>query len=224
MKNLLTPILAAGLTLAVASPAAAQVNGIATSSPEASIVRSRALTAAYQQIDQTYAAQMQQVATIRQEAAQLQATLDTNQDQQLSQAEIDANPGVIQQIQAKEQQAATVSRPIVLAQYYVIQQIAGEYTNARDEVIRSKNIQVMLSPEAIQYGPDNINVTDDITSALDVRVPTAQTTPPAGFQPTREVASLHQTIQQVIVAAAQQRAARAAQGQPAPAAQQPTGR
>lgn len=225
MKNFAKAALAASLFIAAATPAAAQVNGIATSSPEASIVRSKALNAAYQQIDQQYAAQIQQVRTIRQEASALQASLDTNSDQQLSDAEINANPAVIQQIQAKEQQASQAGRPIVLAQYYVIQQIAAEYTNARNQVIQAKKIQLMLSPEALQYAPDKVNVTEDITTALDTRVPTAAITPPANFQPTREVAALHQTIQQILVAAAQQQAARAGQAaQPAPATQQPTGR
>ena len=54
------------------APAAAQVNGIAISSPEAVFLRSAARQAAYQQISQTYATQLQQIGTMRQEAQTLQ--------------------------------------------------------------------------------------------------------------------------------------------------------
>lgn len=100
MKLIAKTLGAAGLAAAAvtAMPAAAQVSGIATASPEAVIVRSAARQAAYQQISQTYAAQIQQVQGIRQQIQTLQRSLDTNNDNQLTDAEIQANPGVVQQI------------------------------------------------------------------------------------------------------------------------------
>ena len=204
-----------------AAPAAAQVNGIATASPEAVIVRSQARQTAYTQSGQTYATQIQQVNTLRQEIAQQQQSLDTNNDGQLTEAEVAANPTVVQQLQQKEQQAATLSQPIALAQTYVVQQLIDNYTAARDQVLQQKNIQILINPDAIQYGPETLNVTTDIVNALNQRVPSVQTTPPANFQPRRDTLGLHQTIQQVLVAAAQQQAAQQAQQQQA---QQPTGR
>ena len=218
-KALATASIAATGMMAV--PAAAQVNGIATASPEAVIVRAQARQAAYTQISQTYATQIQQVNTLRQEIAQQQQSLDTNNDGQLTEAEVNANPAVVQQIQQKEQQASTLTQPIAMAQTYALQQLIDNYNAARDQVIQQKSIQLLLNPDAIQYGPDSINVTGDIVAALNQRMPSVQTTPPANWQPRRDTLQLHQTVQQVLLAAAQQQAAsQQAQQQ----SQQPTGR
>jgi Skp family chaperone for outer membrane proteins len=216
MKTLTKTLIGAGLvgaSLASVS-ATAQVNGIATSSPEAVIVRSQARMNAYQQIAQTYATQISQMNTIRQEIQTQQRSLDTNNDGQLTEAEINANPTVVGQIQQKEQQVQQLSQPIVLAQTYAIEQLINDYSNARDSVIQSKNIQIMLAPDAIQYAPDGVNVTSDIVAALNQRMPAVSATPPAGWQPRRESLATHQTVQQILVAAAQQAAAQQAQ-QPA---------
>lgn len=208
-----------------AAPAAAQVNGIATASPEAVIVRSAARIAAEQQIQTTYTAQIQQVRTAQQELATLQKSLDTNNDNQLSDAELQANPAVIQQIQAKEQQTAQIAQPIRMAQFYVIEQLVNDYQNAQTVVVQQKSISMILSPDAVQYAPDTVNVTDDIVAALDQRLPTVSITPPAGWQPRRETVSLHQTVQQIVGAVVQQQAAQqAAQAQQPAATPQPQGR
>ena len=215
-------IIAAGAlaTAALASvPAAAQVAGIATTSPEIVIARSSARTTAYQQIGTTYAAQIKQIGTIRQEIATLQKSLDTNNDSQLSDAEVKAKPTVVTQIQQKEQQVNTIATPITIAQTYALDQIAREYDAARQTVISAKKIQIMLAPDAIQYAPPAVDVTADIVTALNARKPSVTTAVPAGWQPSREVLQLQQTIQQILLAAAQQQAASVQQAQPA--AQQP---
>lgn len=225
MKLIAKSLAAAALagTAFVAAPAVAQVNGIATASPEAVIVRSKARIAAYQQIDQTYAAQITQARALRQEMATMQQSLDANKDGQLTEQEVAANPGVVQQIQQKEQQMAQLSQPIVLAQTYAIEQLIGDYNNARQVVLQNKKIQILLNPDAIQYAPDTINVTGDIVAALDQRMPTVQTTPPAGWRPRAESYQTQQTVQQILLGVAQQQAAQAAQQQQQPPAQ-PSGR
>ncbi len=222
-------LLATGAALAAASiaaPAAAQVAGIATTSPEIVIARSTARNTAYQQIGTTYAAQITQIGTIRQEIQTLQKSLDTNNDNQLSDAEVQAKPAVVTQIQQKEQQLQQQATPITVAQAYALDQIAREYDAARQQVVAAKKIQIMLSPDAIQWAPPAVDVTNDIVTALNTRKPSVTTAVPAGWQPTREILSLHQAIQQILVAAAQQQAAAASQQQPqaatpAPAQQQP---
>lgn len=198
---------------AIATPAIAQVNGMATSSPEAVIVRSAARIAAYQTIDQTYATQIQQIRTLRQEMNTLQQSLDTNNDGQLTEQEVQANSSVVTQIQQKDEQAAQLTQPIALAQYYAIEQLINDYQNAQNQVLQQKKIQVLIAPDAVQFAPDSFNVTNDILKALDTRLPTVSTTPPAGWQPRRETVATHQTVQQVLVAAAQQQAAAAQQQQ-----------
>lgn len=231
MKQLLTCLSALGLavgggTFFAAAPASAQVNGIATSTPEAVFVRANARQNAYTAIQQQYAAQIQQIGTLRQELNTLQRSLDTNNDGQLTDQEIQANPNVVTQIQQKEQQIAQVSQPIIIAQHYVLEQLLQNYEAAQTQVVRDRNIQIMLTPEAIQYAPDQVNVTDAILAALNTRVPTVQTTPPANWQPRRETAALHQAVQQILLGVAQQQAIAAQQqaAQPAAPQQQPTGR
>ena len=210
-------------TAAIATPAAAQVAGIATSSPEAVIVRSQARIAAYQQIDQQFAAQIGQIRTLRQEMQTLQQSLDTDSNGQLSQAELQANPGVVQQIQQKEQQLGQASQPIVLAQTYAIEQLINDYQNVRQQVVQQKNIQLLLTPDAIQWAPEAVNVTDDLVAVLDQRVPTVQITPPEGWRPRPDSLAAQQTVSQVLMNVAQQQAAQQQAQQQQPAAQ-PAGR
>lgn len=215
---------AAGL---VAAPAAAQVAGIATSSTEGVFYRAAARTAAYQQIQTQYASQLQQITTVRNEIQTLLKSLDTNNDNQLSDQERNAKPAVLTQVQQKEQQVNTLATPISLAQAYALDQLAREYDAARQQVITAKRIQIMLAPDAIQWGPPAVDVTNDIVTALNTRRPTVPIAVPAGWQPTREIVQLQQTIQQISIAAAQQQAAAAQQQRPAatpspaPAQQQP---
>ena len=225
MKLFTKTIAAAALagTAAIATPAAAQVAGIATSSPEAVIVRSQARIAAYQQIDQQFAAQIGQIRTLRQEMQTLQQSLDTDSNGQLSQAELQANPGVVQQIQQKEQQLGQASQPIVLAQTYAIEQLINDYQNVRQQVVQQKNIQLLLTPDAIQWAPEAVNVTDDLVAVLDQRVPTVQITAPEGWRPRQDSLAAQQTVSQVLMNVAQQQAAQQQAQQQQPAAQ-PAGR
>ncbi|WP_435417951.1 OmpH family outer membrane protein [Parerythrobacter aurantius] len=225
LKNSLAAVALAAATVGpVAVPAQAQVAGIATSSPEAVLLQSQARIAAYNAINTANATQIQQINTLRGEITTLQQGMDTNGDRNLTQAEADAQPAVWQQYQAKEQQLDQLSLPIVLSQYYVIEQLLARYGEAQSQVIQSKKIQVMLTPEAFQYAADQVDVTKDILTALNTLVPSVATTPPAGYQPRRDTVEIHQTIQQLILVAAQQAAARQQQGQPAPAGEQPSGR
>ena len=226
MNRFLSTLAIAGAATAAmaAMPASAQVNGMATASPEAVIVRAAARVAGYNQIDQTYAAQITQIRTVRQEANTLQQSLDTNRDNNLTEQEVQANPGVVQQIQQKEQQIAQISQPIALAQYYVIEQIINDYQNAQNQVLQQKRIQVLIAPDAIQYAPDNFNVTNDILAAVNQRLPTVSTTPPANWQPRRETVQTHQAVQQILLAAAQQQALQQQQQQAQQPAQAPQGR
>ena len=226
MKRFAKTIAAVALagTAAIATPAAAQVaGGIAISSPEAVIVRSQARINAYQQIDQQYSAQIQQIRTLRQEMQTLQQSLDTDSNGQLSQAELQANPGVVQQIQQKEQQLGQASQPIVLAQTYAIEQLINDYQNVRQQVVQQKNIQLLLTPDAIQWAPEAVNVTDDLVAVLDQRVPTVQITPPEGWRPRQDSLAAQQTVSQVLMNGAQQQAAQQQAQQQQPAAQ-PAGR
>ena len=187
VKATLAMATALGATMATV-PAAAQVNGIAISSPEAVIYNAQARQAAYQQIGQTYQSQIQQANTLQQEINALQQSFDTNSDGQITEAEVQANPNGVTQIRQKEQQIATLYQPVALAQAYVIEQLVNDYQNAVNQVIQQKNIQIMLSPDVVQFAPEDADVTDDIVATLNQRMPTVQTQPPAGWQPSRQTA------------------------------------
>jgi len=227
MKTLLKPVIAAGLALAatapIAMPAQAQVAGIATSTPEAVFLRSAARVAGYQAINTTYASQIQQINTLRQEIQTLTQSLDTDGDQNVSQQEVQANQAVAQQAQQKQQQVETLTQPIAMAQYWVIEQLLTDYANAQQQVVTSKSIQIMLAPEAFQYAPDGVDVTADILTVLDQRMPTVQTVPAADYRPRQATVQMHQSVQQVILGLAQRAAAQQAQ-QGAAAQPAPTGR
>ncbi len=226
-KTTLTVATALGATL-VAMPAAAQVNGIAVSNPNAVILSSKARVDAYQQISQTYQTQLQQVNALRQEVNTLEVSLDTNSDGQLTQAETQANPSVVTQIEQKRNQIITLFQPIAMAQAYAIEQVVADFPNATNQVIQQKNIQILLNPDVIQYAPDSADVTSDIVAALDQRMPSVQTTPPADWRPRQQTIALQQRLQEIIMDIAQQQAIAAARQQQQTAqpqaTPQPTGR
>lgn len=210
-------------TAAIAAPAAAQVAGIATSSPEAVLFGSKARIEAYKQIDTQYATQIGQLRSLRQEMATLQQSLDTDKNGQLTQAEAQANPTAVQQLQQKEQQLGQMTQPIVLAQTYALEQLINDYQNVQQQVVQQKKIQILLTPDAIQWAPETVNVTDDLVAVMDQRMPSVSITPPAGWRPRQESLQTQQTISQILVSLAQQQAAQQAAQQQQPAAQ-PTGR
>ena len=87
MKSHLLTISALALAAAVATPAAAQVNGIGVTDPAIAIATSQALGTAYQQIGTTYAAQRTQLEQLQQQRETLVRQFDTNNDGQMSEAE-----------------------------------------------------------------------------------------------------------------------------------------
>ena len=223
LKGALAAITLAAVPVAMPAVASAQTNGIASSNPTLAILRSQARINAYNQITQTYQAQINQVRQIDGEVNTLRQSLDTNSDGQISQAEAQANANAVQQIQQKEQQIAQVSQPLIVAQYYVLDQLLNDYENAQSTVVNNKRIQIMLSPDAIQYAPAGTDVTGDITAAIDQRLPQVSIQVPQNWRPTNpNVPQVHEAIGQLTALALRQQAAQ--QGQAQPATPQPQGR
>ena len=124
----------------------------------------------------------------------------------------------MQQLQTVNQQIAQAQRPISLAQIYVIEQIAQQYSPALQQVITQKNVQLILEPEAVAYAPEAAVLTDDVIAALDQLIPAASTTVPEGWQPQQQSVAVWEAVQQLIATVSQMRQA---QAQQQPAAQQP---
>lgn len=221
MKLISKPALAAGIAMAVASaPACAQVNGIAVTDIAVAVASTQSLQTGLQQIGTTYAAQIAQLEQLETQRQQLLQTLDTNGDGQIDEAEqatlTETNP-TVQQVGQIDQQIAQAQTPLQLARIYVVSQVAAQYSAALQQVISDRNIQIVLSPEAVAYAPEAADITEAVATALYARVPTVNIVPPQGWQPSQAAMQLNQQVQQVFaIARAQQQAAQQAQGAAAP--------
>src|SRR5688572_14806133 len=221
MRTHLLSIAALALTVGMAVPASAQVNGIGVSDPAIAIASAQALGTAYTQINTTYQAQRTQLEQLQQQRETLVRQFDTNNDGQMSDAEqqaAQANATAVQQLQTLDQTIQQTQAPIQLARIYVIEQIAMQYSPAVQQVVTANNISLIITPGSVVYANDAVDVTPKIVAQLNTLVPTVSTSVPAGWQPQRQSVSLYQEVQQMLVAAAQQQAQAPAQ-QPAPAAQ-----
>ena len=211
--------------MATGTAVQAQVNNIATANPTVAIARTKAFSTAYAQIGTQYKSFFDQIETRNQTLNSLRAQLDTDNNNQLTQAELDAavraNSPVLQSIQTEEQEIQRLQAPAIKAQMFVVENIFREYGNAQQQVVSNKSIGAILSPDAFLYAPATADVTADITTVLDTRVPSVAITPPADWNPQRNTVALHQQIQQLLVASARTQAAQQAQQG---AANQPEGR
>ena len=205
MKSIHLSLLAAAVTapaLVATMPAAnAQVGGIATAQPTIAIARTKAFSTANEQISTTYKASLDQIDAKRKSRQALLAQLDTNNDKQVDDAELkkaqDSKSPVLAQVNQTEQQIQQLSEPALKAQAYAIEQIVSKYDAAQQQVVTAKKINVVLSPDALLYAPDSADITDAITAQLDQTVPNVPITPPANWQPSRQVLQLQQQLQQI---------------------------
>lgn len=222
-KTALTLLTVTAAPLAFGSVATAQVSGIATANPTIAIAKTKAFSTAYSQIGTQYKSSFDQIDARNQALNGLRAQLDTDNNKQLTQQELDAamraNSPVLKSIETEENEIQKLQTPAIKAQMFAIESIFREYSNAQQQVVADKKIGVILSPDAFIYAPPQTDVTDAITAALDKRVPTVATTPPADWQPQRNTVSLHQQIQQLLMASVRNQA-----NQQQPPAAQPASR
>ncbi len=228
MKQLLKPVLAAGLILTastpmLASPVAAQqiAQGVGVISLPAVIGNSNAFKVAEQQRPVTYKAQIDQAEARRQQlATQVKPMVDkfnadraaANPNQQSLQQQLAA----IQQLeQAGQRELQQILSPLALSRAYVQEQIEGKLNDAVQGAARKKNITLVLdvSSGQVVYADSTYNITQDVINELNTLLPSAQLVPPEGWVP-REVRQ-----QQEAAAAAQ-----AVQQGTQPQQTQPTGR
>ena len=228
--NILTKAFAAASLASaavIATPAAAQVNGIATVELDVAVIQAQAFSTGYQQIDTQYASQQTTIQQQQQQRQQLVRSFDTNGNGQIDADEQgatqDPNNATVRQVQAIDQEVARLQQPINLARLYVVSQIAQQYRAALNQVISDRNIQFVMAPEVFIHAPQGSDITQLVAAQLNTRVPTVSTTPPANWQPGDAVIGLYQQIQQRLVAAAQQQAIQQQQQAQQPAAQ-PSGR
>ncbi|WP_255548254.1 OmpH family outer membrane protein [Erythrobacter ani] len=197
----------AGLALAAVAatvPATAQVQGgIGTANIARAILGTTALQTAYQQVNTTYAAQIETRTTKQQELATLLQPFDQNGNGQLDDAELPAvqNSPSFTQIQTLEGEIATINGQVNNARIFAVEQILAQYPTALQEVAAAQQIAVVFQPEAIQYAGEGADITPQITTSLNTKVPTVGIVPPNGYRPTRNGAQIFQEIQQTLIAA-----------------------
>jgi Skp family chaperone for outer membrane proteins len=209
---------AAAVAAVLATPAAAQVNGIGVTDPAIVVARSQALQAAYTQISTTFAAQRTQLDQNQQQRDTLLRPFDTDGDGQLNdteQAALQANATAVQQITTLEQTIATTQAPITAARVYAMEQIAQQLNPAVQQVVTQKNVSMILAPNAVVFMTEPVDLTDDIVTALNGLVPAVSTAVPQGWQPLRSTVDLYQQVQQILLAAAVQQAQAQQAQQPA---------
>lgn len=216
---------AVALCAVAAVPAQAQVEGrIATVDISRAVLGTTAFQTAYEQVNTTYAQQNELRRTKAQERQTLLATFDTNGDKQVDDAELAAkqNSPQFTQLQTLEQEIQALTNQIDAARVYAVEQVILQYGAALQEVVTKQQIKVVLDPNSLLYVADGADVTAQITTALNAKVPSVGIVPPQGWQPARESVQLFQEIQQRLMAAQlmQQRQQQQQQGNP----QAPAGR
>ena len=196
----------AGLALCVltAVPVQAQVEGrVATVDISRIVMGSTALQTAYGQIDQTYAQQIELRRAKSQERQTLLATFDTNGDKQVDDAELAAkqNSPDFTKLQALEQEITALSNQIDGARIYAIEQIIVQYAATLQEVVTTQQIKVLIDPDSLLYAVAEADISPQVVTALNAKLPSVGIAPPADWKPSREGLQLFQQIQQRLVAA-----------------------
>jgi Skp family chaperone for outer membrane proteins len=216
---------AVALCAVAAVPAQAQVEGrIATVDISRAVLGTTAFQTAYEQVNQTYAQQNELRRTKAQERQTLLATFDTNGDKQVDDAELAAKQSSpdFTKLQTLEQEIQALTNQIDAARVYAVEQVILQYGAALQEVVTKQQIKVVLDPNSLLFVAPEADVTAQITTALNAKVPSVGIVPPQGWQPARESVQLFQEIQQRLMAAQlmQQRQQQQQQGNP----QAPAGR
>lgn len=216
----------AGLILAAtaALPAHAQVEGrIATVDITRTIIGTTAFQTAYEQVNTTYATQNELRRTKAQERQAMLAKFDKNGDKQVDeteQAAMQKSPDFAK-LQTIDQEIQALNNQIDGARVFAIEQIINQFSPALQEVVTKQQIKAVIDPASLLFAQPEADVTAQVTTSLNTKVPAVSVVPPAGWQPSREGVQVYQEIQQRLAMAAQiaqqQQAAQGQQGAAAPA-------
>jgi len=217
----------AGLALVAlaALPAHAQVEGrMATVDVSRTIIGTTAFQTAYEQVNQTYSQQNELRRAKAQERQTLLQTFDTNGDKQVDDAELAAkqNSADFTKLQTLEQEIQTLNNQIDGARIFAVEQIIVQYAAALQEVATRQQVKMIIDPGSLLFAEPGADITEQVSTALNTKVPSVGIVPPSDWQPSREGVQLYQEIQQRLMTAQliQQRQQQQQQGNP----QAPAGR
>ena len=174
--------LISGFTVALAPmPAAAQTRTAASVDLEKVVAGSTAYNAAINQINTTYASNLQQYQQLQQTAnSQLGPLVQQVQAEQAkpspNQAQLQTLSNQINQIRATTQaQLQQAGQPIEIARAYVADQITQAITPAVQTVARNQKLGIVVSREAALY----VDTTNDVTNSVITEL--NRTTPQVGI-------------------------------------------
>lgn len=214
--KMLAPAGLALAALAAATPAAAQVQGkIATADVSRAVIGTTALQTAYSSVNTTYSQQLEMRRTKQEQLSNLLKPFDSNGNGNLDEAELPAvqkSPNFAQ-IQTLEAEIASINVQVNNARIFAVEQILGQYPAALQEVAAKQQIAVVLQPEAIQWAGEAADITPQITTALNTKVPNVGIVPPAEYRPSQQGAQIFQEIQQYLIVAQLRQQQQAAQQQ-----------
>lgn len=217
MTTLSKSLAAAGLALcaSLASPAAAQVEGrIATVDTSGAIIGTDALKTAYETVNTTYKAQIDQAQAKRQELSQVLQPFDTNSNGNLDESELPAvqASAELATIQRLEGEIGALANQVTDARVYAVEQILAQYPAALEEVATQQQIAMILPVGSVQFARREADITQAIATSLNAKVPSVSVVPPQGYRRSQQGTAIFQDIQQRLIQA-RLRAAQEAQAQ-----------
>ena len=190
LKSAAVAVVAMTAPALMSVPAMAQSKtSIAMANYEAAVGKSQAFTVAMTQMQTTYKSDID---AVNARAAALQTEIKPLVDAYNAAVQ---QPGATQQsvqpqaqaLQAKQQsgqqEIARLRQRISLATSYVEEQIAMKLEAAIKATMKAKNVDLVLSPQAVVAREPYVDITDAIVLELNKLIPSASITPPAGWQP-----------------------------------------
>jgi len=177
--------------IAIAAPALAQARGVGVVDIDSAVSQTTAFASAVQQIQTTFAAQIQaaqaRATALQAELAPLQQALQTAQQAPGATTESvrPAYEALATRQQAAEREMGQLNGPVLRAREYVREQILVHGNAALQAAMTASNVDLVLNPNAVlTLAPNSAaNITAQLTAQLNQRVTSAQITPPTGWNP-----------------------------------------
>ncbi len=225
-SKILASVGLAACALAAAPVSAQSATKVATVDTSRAIIGTNALRTAYESITTTYKAQIDQRTAKQQQLSELLKPFDANGNSQLDDAELPAVQGSKQftQIQQLEGEVNSLANQVNVARIFAVEQIFEQYGPALQEVATAQKIQLIMPVAAVLYGSAETDVTTQVTTLLNTKVPSVGVVPPQNYRPSQQGAGLFQEIQERLLTAQLIQQQRAQQGQAEGNTQAPAGR
>jgi Skp family chaperone for outer membrane proteins len=182
-------VAAVPLMAAAPAPAVAAGQSVAVVNLDQALGQSAAFKGAATQIQTTYktqiaAAQARQTA-LQAELNPLRAEIEAMQrNPATTKAALDAKVAAFQgKVQAGQTELQRLSIPFARPTEYVKEQINAKLETALKNAMTAKNVNLVISPEAVMAMQGTADLTTDVIAQLNALIPSVSITPPANWQP-----------------------------------------